>query len=118
MFVQLGKEKYFCNKSGDSEPVELDYQDIRKTWVCPCCSIPVSIEATTENNDMKNYLRLSAKDIDEGDYVYVHGSGFLSVLAVGKQKDGYFLAIKGHGRKNKLGDNNFFNTLYSGKFWD
>ncbi|KJY79298.1 hypothetical protein TW78_00930 [Vibrio coralliilyticus] len=118
MFFQLGKEKYFCNKSGDVDPVELDYQDIRKTWVCPCCSIPVTIEATSENDGIQSYLRLSVKDIEVGDYVYIHGSGFLSVVAAGKQNDSYFLAIKGHGRLSKLKDTEFFNTLDSGKFWD
>ena len=113
MVSHLGDEKYFCNDSDDSE---LDYQDIRKTWKCPCCSIPVLIEATTDEGKVIRYYRLAAQDIVEGDFVHVHGAGFSEVLAVGKQNNGYFLAIREYRRLSKLGIRDFFNTLYTGRF--
>ncbi|EID4421396.1 hypothetical protein ACEH99_004445 [Vibrio vulnificus] len=115
MVLCLGEEDYFCCND-DSTSIMDDYQNFRKTWKCTCCNLPVVIEATTEDDDIIRYYRLSAKDLEDGDFVHVPGAGFSEVLAVGKQANGYFVAIKEYRRLSRLDERKFFNTLYTGRF--
>nr|PMJ83715.1 hypothetical protein BCU13_02650 [Vibrio lentus] len=115
MTVRLGEEDYFCCNA-ISTSIKKDYQNFRKTWTCTCCSLPIVINAKTETGKVIRHYRLSAKDLIVGDFVYIQGAGFSEVLDVGKQSNGYFVAIKAYRRLNKLDDKRFFNTLYSARF--
>jgi superfamily I DNA and/or RNA helicase len=111
----LGEEKYFCIDDRDGVPLN-DNQVNMKKWKCVCCSKPVWIEATNENGDKESYLRLSIKDVEREDYVYIPKSGFIRVLATGKESNGYFIALEKYSKVTKLTENYFCLTLPSGRF--
>lgn len=107
----LGEEEYFC--SGDAELKKIDQDNINsETWKCKCCNRPVFIDALRSGEETRSYYRLSVKEIEVGNYIYnPSSSDFLSVLAVGKEKNGYFIAIKGYKKLTGIAQDKFYLVL-------
>lgn len=112
----LGDEEYFCTENRDKGPL-CESQFNEKTWKCICCNEPVWINATNEDGEKESYFRLSIKDVVKEDYVYIPKSGFIRVLAVGKEKSGYFVALEKYRKLTKLTERHFCLVLPSGRFF-
>jgi hypothetical protein len=111
----LGEEEYFCIKKRDEYPLS-ERQFNVETWKCTCCDKPVWITSTNENGTQESYFRLSIQDVVVDDDVYIQQSGFTRVLQVGKEKNGYFIALKDYGKQTKLTERHFCLVLPSGRF--
>lgn len=106
----LGEEKYFCTGSSELKPINEEKINSR-TWKCKCCSEPVYIEALDSEGGKESYYRLSVLEIEKDNYVYIPSIGFSRILATGKEKNGYYLAVEGYRKLTKLNANSFYLVL-------
>lgn len=113
---KLGKEKYFCIENSENELSE-EGEVNTKSWRCLCCDNPVIIDAVDVEGKKERYFRIPVNEVIKEDYVYIPQSGFLRVLAAGKEKNGYFLALKSYRKLTGLTDKHFCLIYPSGRMF-